>query len=73
MQARLGMERLDIVNQFLTPGGIAPRQHRVIETTDILLQIVASGRIFRRMFDGSGECLSMNTLISAGSRDKPSC
>jgi LysR family transcriptional regulator for metE and metH len=44
MQARLGMERLDIVNQFLTPAGIAPRQHQAIETTDILLQMVASGR-----------------------------
>jgi LysR family transcriptional regulator for metE and metH len=40
----VGTERLDIFNQFLTPAGIAPRQHRVIETTDILLQMVASGR-----------------------------
>lgn len=37
-------ERLDIFNQFLTPAGIAPRQHKTIETTDILLQMVASGR-----------------------------
>ena len=37
-------ERLDVFNQFLTPAGIAPRQHRSIETTDILLQMVASGR-----------------------------
>ncbi|MDR2128318.1 MAG: LysR family transcriptional regulator [Burkholderiaceae bacterium] len=37
-------ERLDIFNQFLTPAGIAPRQHKSIETTDILLQMVASGR-----------------------------
>ena len=37
-------ERLDVFNQFLTPAGIAPRQHRCIETTDILLQMVASGR-----------------------------
>ncbi|HBH39831.1 MAG: LysR family transcriptional regulator [Curvibacter sp.] len=37
-------ERLDVFNQFLTPAGIAPRQHRTIETTDILLQMVASGR-----------------------------
>src|SRR6218665_2537840 len=37
-------ERLDVFNQFLTPVGIAPRQHRSIETTDILLQMVASGR-----------------------------
>jgi len=37
-------ERLDVFNQFLTPAGITPRQHRSIETTDILLQMVASGR-----------------------------
>jgi LysR family transcriptional regulator for metE and metH len=37
-------ERLDIYNLFLTPAGIAPRQHKTIETTDILLQMVASGR-----------------------------
>lgn len=37
-------ERLDIFNQFLMPGGIAPRRHKTIETTDILLQMVASGR-----------------------------
>ena len=35
---------MDIFNQFLTPAGIAPRQHKTIETTDILLQMVASGR-----------------------------
>jgi LysR family transcriptional regulator for metE and metH len=37
-------ERLDIYTQFLQPAGIAPRQHKTIETTDILLQMVASGR-----------------------------
>ncbi len=37
-------ERLDIFNQFLVPAGISPRQHKTIETTDILLQMVASGR-----------------------------
>lgn len=37
-------ERLDIFTQFLTPAGIAPRRHKTIETTDILLQTVASGR-----------------------------
>ena len=29
---------------FLTPAGIAPRRHKPIETTDIMLQMVASGR-----------------------------
>ncbi len=37
-------ERLDIFRQFLAPAGIAPRRHKTIETTDILLQMVASGR-----------------------------
>ena len=37
-------ERLDIFSLFLTPAGISPRKHKTIETTDILLQMVASGR-----------------------------
>lgn len=37
-------DRLDIYTLFLTPAGMAPRQHKTIETTDILLQMVASGR-----------------------------
>lgn len=37
-------ERLDIFTQFLAPAGITPRRHKTIETTDILLQTVASGR-----------------------------
>lgn len=38
------VERLDIYNQFLLPAGISPRRHKTIETTDIMLQMVASGR-----------------------------
>ncbi len=38
------VERLDIYNQFLLPAGVAPRRHKTIETTDIMLQMVASGR-----------------------------
>jgi LysR family transcriptional regulator for metE and metH len=38
------MDRLDIYNQFLLPAGITPRRHKTIETTDIMLQMVASGR-----------------------------
>lgn len=38
------IERLDIYNQFLLPAGCMPKQHKVIETTDIMLQMVASGR-----------------------------
>lgn len=37
-------ERLDIYSCFLLPAGAAPRQHKTIETTDIMLQMVASGR-----------------------------
>jgi LysR family transcriptional regulator for metE and metH len=38
------IERLDIYNQFLIPAGIAPRRHKTIETTDIMLQMVESRR-----------------------------
>jgi LysR family transcriptional regulator for metE and metH len=38
------IERLDIYNQFLSPAGISPKRHKPIETTDIMLQMVASGR-----------------------------
>jgi LysR family transcriptional regulator for metE and metH len=38
------IDRLDIYNQFLMPAGVTPRRHKVIETTDIMLQMVASGR-----------------------------
>jgi len=38
------IDRLDIYNQFLMPAGITPRRHKAIETTDIMLQMVASGR-----------------------------
>ena len=38
------LDRLDIYNQFLQPAGTSPRRHKTIETTDILLQMVASGR-----------------------------
>lgn len=37
-------DRLDIYNEFLTPAGISPRQHKPIETTDIMLLMVAHGR-----------------------------
>lgn len=38
------IERLDIYNQFLLPAGITPQKHKTIETTDIMMQMVASGR-----------------------------
>jgi LysR family transcriptional regulator for metE and metH len=42
------VERLDIYNMFLLPASMAPRQHKTIETTDIMLQMVASGVVWRR-------------------------
>lgn len=36
--------RLDVYTQFLNPANIKPKQHKTIETTDIMLQMVASGR-----------------------------
>ena len=37
-------DRLDIYTQFLLPAGVLPKRHKTIETTDIMLQMVASGR-----------------------------
>ena len=36
--------RLDIFSQFCTPAGVAVKKHTQIETTEILLQMVASSR-----------------------------
>ncbi len=38
------IDRLDIYNQFLTPAGVLPKRHKEIETTDIMLQMIASNR-----------------------------
>ena len=40
----VAIDRLDIYTRFLLPAGIRPKHHKPIETTDILLQLVASGR-----------------------------
>ncbi len=37
-------DRLDIYTQFLLPAGVTPKRQKTIETTDIMLQMVASGR-----------------------------
>jgi LysR family transcriptional regulator for metE and metH len=36
--------RLDIYNLFLVPAGITPRAHKSIESTDLMMQMVAAGR-----------------------------
>ncbi len=38
------IDRLDIYTQFLNPAGVVPKSHKTNETTDIMLQMVASGR-----------------------------
>ncbi|WP_444931867.1 LysR family transcriptional regulator [Microbulbifer sp. SSSA002] len=37
-------DRLDIYTQFLNPAGVVPKRHKTSDTTDIMLQMVASGR-----------------------------
>ncbi|WP_417532106.1 LysR family transcriptional regulator [Marinobacter lipolyticus] len=38
------VERLDIYTHFLLPAHASPAKHKTIETTDIMLQMVAAGR-----------------------------
>lgn len=40
----VAVERLDIYTRFLAPAGCAPRKHKRVESTDIMLQLVAAGR-----------------------------
>lgn len=40
----VGIERLDIYNHFLSPAGCSPARLKAIETTDIMLEMVACGR-----------------------------
>jgi len=40
----VSVDRLDVFSRFLTPAGITPKRHKLIETTDIILQMVACGR-----------------------------
>ena len=37
-------QRLDIFSQFLTPAKCSVKKHKLIETTEIMLQMVAAGR-----------------------------
>ena len=36
--------RLDIFTRFLTPAGVSPKRHKIIETTEIMLQMVEASR-----------------------------
>lgn len=40
----VALERLDIFTRFFLPAHTAPARHKTIETTDIMLQMVAAGR-----------------------------
>ena len=40
----VAVERLDIFTRFFLPAHCAPARHKTIETTDIMLQMVAAGR-----------------------------
>ncbi len=37
-------ERLDVFTQFLVPANSRPRHHRAVETTEMMMQLVAAGR-----------------------------
>ena len=40
----VSVDRLDIFSKFLNPANALPKRHKTIETTDILLKMVESGR-----------------------------
>ena len=40
----ISLDRLDIYTRFLTPAGISPKRQKLVESTDIMLQMVACGR-----------------------------
>lgn len=40
----VAIERLDVFNHLLVPANLRPAKHKTIETTDIMLQMVAAGR-----------------------------
>ena len=37
-------DRLDVYTQFLLPAGATPKKPKTVENTDIMMQLVASGR-----------------------------
>jgi LysR family transcriptional regulator, regulator for metE and metH len=37
-------DRLDVYTQFLLPAGVTPHSQKTVENTDIMMQLVASGR-----------------------------
>lgn len=55
--------RLDIFSQFLTPANASVKSHKTIETTEIILQMVAAGRgvtaLPKWLVEESKECESL--------------
>ncbi len=80
------LERLDIFTRCLIPAQCRPQHHKTIETTDIILQMVASGRgitaLPRWLVEDSQEKFGLKAVpigpggiwkeISAGIRDQDS-
>ncbi|WP_158970842.1 LysR family transcriptional regulator [Paraglaciecola sp. L3A3] len=62
--------RLDIFSQFCHPAGVAIKKHIQIETTEILLQMVAAGRGFTALPRWLVESQQNNLAISAVSLGK---
>ncbi len=40
----VGTEKLDVYTAFLIPAGCSPRKRKIIETTDIMMQMTSTGR-----------------------------
>lgn len=55
-------QRLDIFSQFLTPAKCSVKKHKIIETTEIMLQMVAAGR---------GICALPGWLVDEFSKSMP--
>ncbi|GAA5218492.1 LysR family transcriptional regulator [Corallincola platygyrae] len=58
-------DRLDIFNGFLQPANRLPKQHKTVETTEIMLHMVASGRAVTALPDWLIDEAAMGLPISA--------
>ena len=62
----VSLERLDIYRSFFTPAGLAPACHKRVETTDMILQMVACGRgvtaLPRWLAEGYAESMDLVVL-----------
>ncbi len=62
----VAIERLDVYSQFMLPANCSPKQRKVIETTDIMLELVAAGRAITALPDwlveGYSKTLPVNSV-----------